>query len=140
MNRIVNLCRIKRGDQGTRGILFSDSFFCHTIELPWRDNTPNISCIPSGKYDVDIKISPRYGKIYHVKKVPKRSYILIHSGNWAGDKSKGYKTNVAGCLLLGLKTGLLVNQWAVLNSRIAVKRFMNNLNMEPFTLNILESF
>ena len=140
MGRIVNLCRTKRGDQGTRGILFSGNFFCYTIELPWRDNKCGISCIPPGKYDVRIRVSPRYGKIYHVKKVPNRTYILMHSGNWAGDKAKGYKSNVAGCLLLGLKQGILSKQWAILNSRLAVKRFMRDLNMEPFTLNILENF
>ena len=140
MERIVNLCRTKRSDQGTRGILFSGDFFCHTIELPWRDNKRGISSIPSGEYNVKIRISPRYGKIYHVKKVPNRTYILMHSGNWAGDKAKGYKSNVAGCILLGLKRGLLANQWAILNSRLAVKRFMKHLEMEPFTLKILENF
>jgi hypothetical protein len=129
-----------RSDQGTRGILVSDNFLCHTLELPYRNNKPNISSIPSGEYNVKIRISPKYGKVYHVKKVPNRSYILIHSGNLAGDVSKGYKSNVAGCILLGLKRGLLFNQWAVLNSRIAVKRFMNHLNMEPFTLKIIEFF
>jgi len=140
MKRIVNLCRVARSDQGTRGLLFSNDFFCHTLELPWRNNKPNISSIPSGKYDVRIRISPRYGKIYHVKKVPNRTYVLLHSGNVAGDISKGYKSNVAGCILLGCKKGLLYKQWAVLNSRLAVKRFMRHLNLEPFTLRILESF
>jgi hypothetical protein len=140
MERIVNLCRMKRSDQGTRGILFADSFSCQTIELPWRDNKPNISCIPAGEYNVDIRYSPKYGKIYHVKEVPNRSYILMHSGNFAGDKTKGYKTNVAGCILLGKKQGLLMGQWAVLNSRIAVKQFMNHMQLEPFILKIHEAF
>jgi hypothetical protein len=131
---------MKRGDQGTRGILFADSFHCQTIELPWRDNRRSVSCIPAGEYKVSIRISPRYGQVYHVKEVPQRSYILIHSGNWAGDKHKGYRTNVAGCILLGAKRGLLANQWAVLNSRITVKRFMLHMGMEPFLLKIHEAF
>lgn len=140
MERIVNLCRMKRSDQGTRGILFYNDFSCHTLELPWRNNESNISCIPAGEYPVEIRVSPKYGKIYWVRNVPHRSYILIHSGNYAGDKSKGYKTHVAGCILIGQRRGILGGQWAVLNSRITVKRFMRALENEPFKLRILEVF
>lgn len=140
MERIVNLCRMKRGDQGTRGILFADSFHCQTIELPWRDNKPNISCIPAGEYKVNIRVSPKYGQVYHITEVPGRSYILIHAGNYAGDREKGFKTNVAGCVLLGQRRGLLGGQWAVLNSRVAVRRFMTHMALQPFTLIIHEAF
>lgn len=140
MDRIVNLCRMKRSDQGTRGILFADSFHCQTIELPWRDNQRSISCIPAGEYKVSIRQSPKYGLVYHIKEVPSRSYILIHAGNFAGDKYKGYRTNVAGCILLGKHQGLLWGQWAVLNSKITVKRFMTHMELQPFTLKIHEAF
>jgi len=140
MEHIVNLCRLKRSDQGTRGILFADSFSCQTLELPWRENQRSISCIPSGEYQVKIRISPKYGQVYHIKEVPNRSYILLHSGNWAGDKHKGYRTNVAGCILLGARRGLLLGQWAVLNSRITVRRFMTHMGMENFILKIHEAF
>lgn len=137
---IVNLFRFKRGDQGTRGVLFSGLFNCNTLELPWRENEKNISCIPAGEYQVKIRISPKYGQVYHVQEVPNRTFILVHSGNWAGDTSKGFKTHVNGCILLGAKRGLLVNQWAVLNSRITVKRFMARMALQPFTLKIHEAF
>lgn len=140
MENIANLCRMKRSDQGTRGILFFEDFNCPTLELPWRENHRNVSCIPAGDYKVKIRISPRYGQVYWVTEVPNRSFILIHSGNWAGDVKKGYKTHVNGCILLGQRRGLLVGQWAVLNSRITVKRFMLKLAAEPFTLKIHESF
>ena len=137
---IVNLFRLERGDQGTHGLFVIGSFNCHSLELPWRDNQKNISCIPAGTYDTEIRISPTFGKVYWVKGVPNRSYILIHSGNWAGDVSKGYKTHVNGCLLLGQKFGTLLGQLAVLNSRIIVNRFMDYMQYEPFTLVIHESF
>lgn len=136
----VTLCRLKRSDQGTRGMLIADGFACHTLELPWRENARSISCIPAGEYPVEIRISPKYGEIYWVKDVPKRTYILIHSGNWAGDTSKGYKSHVNGCILLGKDRGILSNQWAVLNSRITVKRFMQHMGNDKFKLRILESF
>jgi hypothetical protein len=136
----VQLFRLKRGDQGTMGILMAPGFSCYTLELPWRDNQRNISCIPEGEYDVRIRISPKYGQVYHVKKVPNRSYILIHSGNWAGDTSKGYRTHVNGCILLGKSRGTLAGQLAVLNSRITVKKFMKIMDNRPFTLKIHDGF
>ena len=140
MNPVVNIYRLKRSSQGTLGMLVAPGFTCYTLELPWHNNQRNISCIPAGTYDVEIRKSPRYGNVYHVKEVPDRSYILIHSGNWAGDKSKGYRTNVAGCILLGQKRGILAGQLAVLNSRITINRFMREMENEPFKLNIIENF
>lgn len=136
----ANLYRLKRSDQGTRGMLYCEEFQCNTLELPWRDNQRSISCIPPGEYNVEIRMSPKYGPIYWVKDVPNRSFILIHWGNWAGDESKGYKSNVNGCILLGARRGILNNQWAVLNSRITVRRFMEKMRKTPFILNILEEF
>jgi hypothetical protein len=140
MEQIVNLFRMKRSDQGTFGKLFYGEFNCYTLELPWKDNMSNISCIPSGTYDVITRLSPRFGNVYWVKDVPDRSFILIHSGNWAGDISKGFKSHVNGCILLGQQRGLLRGQLAILNSRITVKRFMKILNYQPFTLDIYEEF
>ena len=140
MEPVVYIHRQERSDHGTFGSLFYEDFSCYTLELPWRDNQRNISCIPTGEYHVDIRLSPKYGRIYWVRKVPNRSYILIHSGNWAGDTSKGLNTHVNGCILLGEKKGWLQGQRAVLNSRITVRRFMEKLIYEPFTLKILGNF
>src|SRR5512137_107271 len=91
---IVQIRRTRMSDQGTEGVLLAPGFSCYTLELPWRDNMSNISCIPSGEYKCVIRHSPKMGNKYWVKKVPKREYILIHSGNFAGDTSKGYKSHV----------------------------------------------
>lgn len=140
MDLNVELFRLQRSDQGTLGKIFYGEFQCYTLELPWRDNKRSISCIPAGSYDVKVRLSPKYGKSYWVSDVPERSFILIHSGNWAGDVKKKFKTHVNGCILLGQKRGLLGGQLAVLNSRITVKRFQNKLQLQPFTLNIHEGF
>jgi len=140
METIVQLFRLKRSDQGTLGLLLAPGFQCYSLELPWRENKQNISCIPNGDYDVVIRISPKYGKTYHVTNVENRSFILIHSGNWAGDTSKGFKTHVNGCILLGKDRGLLAKQLAVLNSRITVNRFMQTMGYNPFKLKISENF
>ena len=140
MRRRVEIFRLQRSDQGTEGLLVSQDFNCRTLELPWRDNRRQISCIPPGIYDVEIRLSNKYGRIYWVRRVPDRTYILIHSGNYAGDKSKGYKTHVMGCILLGKKSGRLGGQAAVLNSRVAVRNFMEEIEYEPFKLRIQEAF
>lgn len=140
MESTVQLLRIRRNDQGTIGILSTPyGFSCYTLELPWRYNQKNISCIPAGEYITKIRFSPKYGKVYHVQDVPNRTFILIHSGNWAGDVDKGYRTHVNGCIILGAQRGLLDGQIAVLNSRITVRRFMSHMNDNDFTLNIIEN-
>lgn len=136
----VYLIRTSMSDQGTKGILITAGFNCKTLELPWRDNKPNISCIPPGEYIVTIRKSPKYGKIYWVTDVKGRSWILIHSGNYAGDVSKGFKTHVNGCILLGQKYGFLGEQLAVLNSRITLRRFMNFMKYKQFKLYIVGGF
>lgn len=136
----VNLFRLKRSDQGTEGMLVAGEFNCRTLELPWRENKKQISCIPAGEYDVEIRLSNKYGRVYWVRHVPNRTYILIHSGNYAGDTTKGFKSHVMGCILLGKKSGYLGGQVAVLNSRVAVRQFVEELNYEPFKLSIQENF
>jgi len=136
----VSLFRMQRSDHGTEGILATQDFSCKTLELPWKDNRRQISCIPPGEYKVEIRLSNKYGRIYWVRKVPERTYILIHSGNYAGDRSKGLKTHVMGCILLGKTHGFLGGQRAVLNSRLTVKRFMRLMEYETFQFNVLENF
>jgi hypothetical protein len=136
----VEIFRLRRSDQGTEGLLVSSDFNCRTLELPWKGNRRQVSCIPTGIYNVEIRLSNKYGRIYWVRNVPERSYILIHSGNFAGDTTKGYKTHVMGCILLGAKSGYLGGQVAVLNSRVTVRAFMEHMDYEPFKLRIQEAF
>lgn len=134
---IVYLFRYQQSDQGTEGILATDGFFCKTLELPWRENKRSISCIPSGIYKTVIRQSPKFGSVYHVTNVPDRSFILIHSGNFAGDVSKGFKSNVNGCILLGKDHGYLGEQRAVLSSRITIRKFQSFMKNKPFELHII---
>jgi len=136
----VTIFRIRRSNHGSQGILCLGPFNCFSLELPWRGNRRNISCIPPGSYDVQIRISPRYGRIYWVMKVAGRKYILMHSGNWAGDLKKGLKTHTNGCILMGKYRGWLQGQRAVLASRITVRKFMSLLGGSAFKLNIIEAF
>lgn len=68
-------------------------FTCRTLELPWLDNKQNISCIPTGEYNLIRRKSQRYNDHYHIDGVPGRDAILIHTGN-------SYK-HTRGCVLIG---------------------------------------
>ena len=62
--RDVNIFRLRRSDQGTEGLLVSGDFHLKTLELPWRENQRQISCIPPGEYNVEIRLSNKYGRVY----------------------------------------------------------------------------
>ncbi|WAS28547.1 hypothetical protein [Vibrio phage LV6] len=136
----LHIAREPSTDQGTFGKLYlPNGRTLETIELPWRDNKTSISCIPAGLYYCTPWNSSRFGKVWHLVDVKGRSYILIHKGNVAGDASKGYKTNSAGCILIGKYRGVLGNQKAVLNSGGAYMELFNYLgNKKTFDLLITE--
>jgi len=138
----ATIYRYNKSDQGTRGIISASGFFCHTLELPWRDNQQNISCIPAGEYEcLFVKIKRRIGgrrDLYWLKLVEGRSGVLMHAGIYAGDKSKGFKSNVLGCILLGHDIGQLKGQQAIFRSRECVSDFIEHMNKEPFKLIVRE--
>ena len=131
----IAIRRLRHTNHGTQGVLLTPTgAFSNTLELPWKSNSPKISCIPCGIYKGVIRRSPKFGLIYEVQFAAGRSYILIHSGNLAGDISKGLKSHVEGCILLGSYWGVINNQLAIMNSRPTVRRFMEMMNNETFEL------
>ena len=138
--RRVLLIRTSSGDQGTFGWLITDSGLAlRSLELPWKDNRRNISCIPTGDYRAQYlarSASGKYRRVYHLPNVDGRSGILIHSGNFAGDTSLGYRSHVAGCIILGTHAGYLGGQKAVLASRMALMKLRRDLNCANFKLEI----
>lgn len=75
---------------GTNGMLFQKQhFICFTVELPWRCNEQNTSCIPDGVYELERCYSLEFGHHIRVKKVPERCGILFRSSIAAGDCSSG---------------------------------------------------
>jgi len=131
------LHRTTTDDQGTEGILSTVGFSCFVLELPWRDNRRGMSCIPLGEYECQVIYSPHFRKkFYWLKSVPDRSGVLLHSGNFAGDRDLGFKTHSEGCLLLGKYFGKLNGQKAVLVSQPTIRNFMEYMNHKPYTLEI----
>ena len=69
--------------------------FAATLELPWRNNAIDISCIPTGEYMCKLYSSDKYPNVWQVMNVVNRSLILQHWGN--------YLKNSNGCILVGEK-------------------------------------
>lgn len=75
------------------GILHYKDFRCRTLELPWRDNQNNVSCVVPGTYEGFKRLSPSNGNVIELRDVPGRTFIQLHSGS--------YLRNTRGCLLVG---------------------------------------
>lgn len=143
----VTLRRIEAGDDGVYGVLTTPSGLqVYTLECPWRGNREGVSCIPAGNYVVEWTTKPAHGECYEVKEVPGRTAILFHAANWAGDVSRGYVTELHGCIAPGrsiqdamvlrgaLKTPTRATQKGVTSSRDALGALVDDLEKENFVL------
>lgn len=115
---------------GTQGIWYNDdgSVLCYTIELPWADNHPQVSCIPIGTYNVQKYISPKHGHVWQLMDVPNRSNIEIHGANTIDD--------LLGCIGVGDSFGVINLLPAVLNSQKTLNMLRSTLD-DNFTLTII---
>lgn len=135
--RNVVLTRTETDDSGTFGLWQSDSGFqCYTGELPWLNNAPNISCIPSGTYECKIIASPKHGRCYQVESVPNRTMVEIHKGNFCGNGDKGLKSDVEGCIIVGRAIDEIAGQKAVISSSDALQSLMADLDGAAFALTV----
>lgn len=132
---ILELIRLETHQKyGTRGVLRIDKeLFCVTLELPWKMNQRDISCIPTGTYEVEYVNSLHFGLSYEVKDVPGRSNILFHRGNTVRD------TN--GCILLGRKYQWFNGTRAVMQSSRTLGDFVERMAGSPKSLlTVIEVF
>ena len=127
--KILTLDRTCQNAYGTYGTYIYDySPVCQCFELPWRNNDPQVSCIPPDLYLVSPHVSPNHGECYHIENVPGRTNVLIHAGN--------IDDNTLGCQLPGLYNGWVWskkdkrNEWGVCGSRTAMERLEKILGRE----------
>lgn len=74
----------------------------YSIECPWDNNSPDVSCVPEGKYVLVPYTSPAHGPTWYLDNVvlgvgdfgARRSYCELHSANWA--------RQLEGCIAFGL--------------------------------------
>ncbi len=96
------------------------TFSCFTVERPWMDNEPSVSCIPAGSYALKLGMYHRGGyPAYSLVKVPGRSLIKVHAGNTMMD--------LMGCIAPGMNLGHVHGRWAVTSSKQALGTFMGRL-------------
>ena len=135
------LTRFCYSSMGTFGKLEGLNLSMLTIEDPWHNNEPNNSCIPDGPYTAKRTHRPKHGntfvlinedlKIAEYPKPGMRSSCLIHIANTILD--------VEGCIGLGERLGCLGSNWAILDSGIAINRFMQHVeNEQEFELKIIQ--
>lgn len=117
----------------TEGVMTDDSTgkrLCYTLELPWKNNQHEISCIPEGKYRFHKFASPKFGhEVYRLENVPNRDFIDMHNGNTVLD--------IEGCILVGKERGTLTipagshyNYVAVLHSKPTLDILLSLLGSE----------
>lgn len=84
-------------DTPTYGMLFKGNIpQCLTLERPWLDNKPEVSCIPAGVYKCIPHNTSEKPRCWEITGVSDRSSILFHAGNSIIDS--------LGCILVGLET------------------------------------
>lgn len=139
--RKLTIERLESSDHGTFGLLqfemngWLESFYVG--ELPWRDNASNVSCIPKGTYRGLWTYSPRFKRsMYLIDGVTNRAGIRMHSANFMGDDTKGFKRQLNGCIALGEKLGTMEGQKVILLSSPAMRRFERLMGGQPFILEI----
>lgn len=147
--KLLTLIRDDTGDEGTfsvgtltDGDTKLDAW--NWIELPWRDNEPDMSCIPPGIYRARIKHSDHFKRdVYLLEGVPDRSFVEMHPANWAGDTSLGLYSDLRGCAAPGIARGELTPprrtspQRAILQSNRAFEQFMRACGGEDIEMQIL---
>ena len=130
---VVELNRVAFFNECTLGRMHVAGKDLHVLELPWKDNKPNISCIPSGRYTALMDNTTTSvlalmggqtwyltGKTVGRRQGEKERYaIAIHIGNTVSD--------IKGCLAPGLDWGKMDDKMAVLQSRGAMRHMFKNL-------------
>jgi len=122
-------------DHCTVGTLYHQGVkFCRTIERPWRNNQPSVSCVPPGTYQLAIHHSPKFGKCISIaapslgvtverEAASLRTHCLFHAANTA--------SQLQGCIAPGVSFGTVDvgrgPEWAVTQSRNALEGLINLL-------------
>jgi len=133
------LVRLSETRHGTFGVLLDEDImrgefvpFATTLELRWRNNIKNGSCIPAGIYECRRIKSPKFGETFEIMNVPNREHIEFHWGNTIKD--------ILGCIAVGEQFGILGGVTAILASKKGFKEFMWRLRLyDTFQLEIVQT-
>lgn len=117
---ILEILRVYKGEDCTLGVVLLDGVpLCVSLELPWKGNKVDVSCIPEGMYKCGVSHSPNLGYITpELLNVHGRTHIRVHVGNFVED--------ILGCVAVGSEFAEVNGKKYVSESRIA----FNKLKME----------
>ena len=94
----VLLRRMGESPWGVFGTLTIGEWSCKTLERPWEGNARNVSCIPSGRYELKRRPSPLISRLtqeqYQEEAEPGRR---SEHKKATGDNSHSGKFRVGGC-------------------------------------------
>ena len=110
--------RLRQTPFGTFGeLVIHGDAVAKTCELPWKDNAPDLSCVPAGRYWVAREYSPHFKRdLFELKGVPGRAECKFHPANVPHE--------LKGCIALGEDFGVVGGEDGVVRSRQAVDAFM----------------
>lgn len=134
LNRIDETENETIGELRVEGKPELESTVFHTIERPWLDNKPRVSCIPKGTYQFaphgwEDGSTDHMTRVWELLDVPDRTGILMHVGNTSKD--------VIGCIAIGLTTGVVDGHPACLQSKQAIDLLREQIGQESGTITIL---
>lgn len=138
---MITIRRWAHTPHGTFGTLTFGNFTCYTVERPWLNNQPRVSCIPDGNYTASWYNSPKFGRTLAlvggtVSLFPapnaQRSAILIHQANTMDE--------LQGCVGVGDSLGMVKGRWAVLNSAVTLRAFLAEVPNADIPVNIYTGF
>jgi len=117
--------------KGTFGRLFlPDWSTLYTLECPWKQNQPDVSCIPEGLYGLTRDtFKDEYPNYRVVNPPPGRYAIEIHRANRA--------CQLKGCIAVGLRLG---DNWNIVDSREALDILMERLEGQQHVLLHIRSY
>ena len=129
--REVFLSRVKLTSTYTRGVIDVENEAPFSVlELPWRNNEVERSCIPAGTYILEQFFHKEWGITWFFQHVPGRTDVILHWGNFLKD--------TRGCPLIATFFSIEPTP-RVGASKQAFLRFRNALRSEKkFMMHILE--
>lgn len=112
---MLRLQRVRYGPRATEGVLAlpGEERLLRTLELPWKGNRQQVSCIPEGTYPLQAHVFDGRYETARVEGVTGRAGIVFHIGNTPD--------HTDGCILVGLRSGTLGGAPAVLASTAAFR-------------------
>lgn len=130
----LRLHRFLSTEEGTFGQMWvGDDLRLFTVERPWADNQPNVSCVPAGSYMLEPHRSRRFGETWalvggsvshHPNLYTLRDGILLHAANLSSE--------LQGCIAPGLSLGFIHDEMAVLSSRSAMAKLRAALQVGAY--------